>query len=207
MDKELLIKIGIGVAIGTALLLIANSMFGKGSEEYIIKKYGKYFNSGYWKSEIKRMYKSDFKEWRAKGASEQDIYTYIIDQYFDRDRLKNIAQIIHDSKGTFSDDEEEALVAFSKLTTYAELSFLTTIYSTLGDYDEGKNSPYFDLLTNPMSVVMLAYQNGQVKNDDVTRNLLSYTLTYFNKSHRKALGKILGKLKRAKKKYIKPPIG
>lgn len=201
-------KIIIIAGLGIALIILTSKMFGRSSEEFIIKKYGKYFNSSYWKGELKRLYKKEFSYWTKKGATEQEIFAYIVNRYFDRDKMKAIASVIYDAKGTFSDDEEEALLALSKVKDLMELSYLSTVYSTQFNTVNGRDIQAIDLALNPLGYFWKAYENGKIIDPEVNKNLLAYMLTYFNKKHRKVLVKILKKMdKRGEKKFIKPPTG
>lgn len=205
MENKQILKIGGSIAAIIVVYLIVNSMFKKSSEENLVKNYGKYFNSEYWKNELKRVYRSDFKKWRERGASEQDIFVHITAQYFDRDRLRGIAQVIADAKGRFSDDEIKALAAISEVNNMMDLSYLSTIFSTMPQFT-GKTDEVTNFLLNPAGYVFEVFVGSGDQLNPSDRNMLNFILTYFNKKHRKAFVKLLGKMKkRTEKKLITEP--
>lgn len=201
--KEKLITYGILLGLAGGLGYLAYKSFtGKNSSE-IIKKYGRYFNSGYWKSEFKRLYYKEYAPYLKKGFSESQIQAYMLNKYFDREKYENIVQVIKDSKGVLSDDESRAILAIGELDNLMEVSYLATVFSVSGD------SGYADEVTSFFSSPYAYVFNAVTGEDELTpqeNNLLYFLLTYFNAKDRKLLHKVLAKMKKrgVYKKLPKP---
>lgn len=193
MNKEQIMMYAIILVVFVGIGYLAYKSFTSKNEEEIIRKYGKYFNSGYWKSEFKRLYGKEMNQYKKKGFSDTQINAYILNKYFDRTKYENIAQVIKDSKGLMSDDESKAILAIGELKNMMEVSYLATVFSVSGD--SGYADSTWDFFSNPLAYVSNAVSGtGELKPEE--NNLLYFLLSYFNAKDRKLLHKILAKMKK-----------
>ena len=193
----------IWAGIFAALLLVVKNMFIDDSERKIITKYGRYFDSDYFKFALKKIYAKDFAKYKAKGIPERDIMTWIVRHYFDREKMGSIAARIYAGKGTISDNEIKAVTAYSEIKDLIELSYVSALFFQVSTAVDSvvKDSSFLGSIEAVQKAV------DEKASSKSKRSMLNYTLSYFNKSHRKALLSLLGKMKRTRpvKKQIPIP--
>lgn len=183
MNRNLLIKIGIGAAAAIAIFIIVRRAFAP--EKMVMKKYGKFFNPAYISEAVKKVYAAEIETWTAKGARQDEVVFYIIRKlYPNRESLRQGADIIAQAKGTFSDDEEKALGVFAMLIDLPQLSYLALVWQR--ESEKGQK--------DTADLSWLVSGNPFWGDDTIEYTpMLPYLGTYFDRKHWSALLSILDK--------------